>query len=94
MVDVADRDDAIRDGRLVRQPRDGDPASLPRSPAGLIHAETPLSQFRCGGCGYGASCRAAPERCPMCGGTVWDFQEWRPFKQFLDDLDRPLTRDT
>jgi hypothetical protein len=22
----------------------------------------------------------------MCGGSVWDFERWRPFKQFLDDV--------
>jgi rubrerythrin len=32
-----------------------------------------LSEFRCAGCGYGASCQIAPERCPMCGGSAWDF---------------------
>jgi rubredoxin len=41
------------------------------------HAEaelgSPLREFRCAGCGYGASCRIAPERCPMCSGSVWDF---------------------
>ncbi len=31
-----------------------------------------LSQFRCIGCGYGASCRAAPDRCPMCGDARWE----------------------
>jgi rubrerythrin len=34
-----------------------------------------LSRFRCDGCGYGASRRVAPERCPMCGGSVWTL-EW------------------
>jgi rubrerythrin len=37
-------------------------------------AELPLSRYRCTRCGYGASCRIAPERCPMCGGSVWDFE--------------------
>jgi len=31
-----------------------------------------LPQFRCMGCGYGASCRMAPERCPMCGASTWE----------------------
>ncbi len=57
-------------------------------------AETgPLSRFRCSACGYGASCRMAPERCPMCGGSVWDFEQWRPFQQLRADLDQPLARD-
>jgi hypothetical protein len=28
---------------------------------------------------YGASRSIAPERCPMCGGSVWENQPWRPF---------------
>ncbi len=36
-------------------------------------ARPPLWDFRCGECGYRARSRAAPERCPMCGGTVWEF---------------------
>jgi rubrerythrin len=32
-----------------------------------------LSEFRCSGCGYGARCQIAPDRCPMCGGAAWDF---------------------
>jgi hypothetical protein len=35
-------------------------------------ADRRLSQFRCTGCGYGACCRIAPERCPMCGGSTWE----------------------
>jgi hypothetical protein len=30
---------------------------------------------------------SAPERCPMCGGSVWEFEQWRLFTQFLSDLD-------
>jgi rubrerythrin len=58
-----------------------------------VDAEEPLAEFRCTGCGYGASCRTAPERCPMCGSTVWDFAEWRPLGRFLADLNQPLARD-
>src|SRR2546423_15251096 len=29
----------------------------------------------------------------MCGGSVWDFERWRPFKQFLDDVLRADRRD-
>jgi len=31
-----------------------------------------LREFRCTACSYGASCRIAPERCPMCGGGSWE----------------------
>lgn len=34
-----------------------------------------LSRFRCVGCGYGASCKIAPERCPMCTGKTWEYEE-------------------
>jgi hypothetical protein len=29
----------------------------------------------------------------MCGGSIWEYDEWRPFRDFLSDLDRPLTRE-
>jgi rubrerythrin len=34
-----------------------------------------LFRFRCVGCGYGASCKIAPERCPMCTGRIWEDEE-------------------
>lgn len=34
-----------------------------------------LFRFRCVGCGYGASCKIAPERCPMCTGQIWEHEE-------------------
>jgi rubrerythrin len=34
-----------------------------------------LFRFRCVGCGYGASCKIAPERCPMCSGKTWEYEE-------------------
>jgi rubredoxin len=48
-----------------------------RSPGqeGQAAAAERLSQFRCVSCGYGASCKIAPERCPMCGGGSWEYQE-------------------
>jgi hypothetical protein len=46
----------------------------------------PLFRFRCSACAYGASCRAAPERCPMCGGSTWEYESWRPSLALLDDL--------
>jgi rubrerythrin len=41
-------------------------------------AHRPRSELRCVNCGYGAIA-ALPIRCPMCGGEVWDFVDWRPF---------------
>jgi hypothetical protein len=37
----------------------------------LRSSALPLQQFRCVDCGYGASSRRAPARCPMCGGVDW-----------------------
>ena len=55
----------------------------------------PLLRFRCSTCGYGASCRAAPARCPMCGGSAWELEAWRPFGRLDEDLqaDLPLLAD-
>ena len=44
-----------------------------------------LERLRCGGCGYGVSVRKAPERCPMCHGSVWE-QEPRPLSALAHDL--------
>ena len=33
----------------------------------------------CAGCGYGVVVTDEPDRCPICGGTNWDFAPWRPF---------------
>ena len=45
-----------------------------------------LFRFRCVGCGYGASCKVTPARCPMCGGKTWEYED----QQSLADLDGPL----
>jgi rubrerythrin len=50
----------------------------------------PLSRFRCDGCGCGASDRIAPERCPMCGGSVWTLESPSPSR---DGADGPLKRE-
>lgn len=68
------------------------------SGSGLVAAQEargPLSQFRCAACGYGASCRLAPDRCPMCAGTVWSFESWRPSgRSFVGaDADEAVTRE-
>jgi hypothetical protein len=57
--------------------------------------ETPLFHFCCAGCSYRASCRIAPERCPLCGGSAWEYQSWRPFTSApLEPAgDLPLSRD-
>jgi len=52
----------------------------------FFSGETPLHRFRCVGCSYGASCSAAPERCPMCGGSTWEYEAWRPFSNLVSDL--------
>jgi rubredoxin len=50
---------------------------------GIVHdsalagARTQL--HRCTVCSYGASRSAAPERCPMCGESSWEFEDWRQF---------------
>ena len=35
----------------------------------------PVAAFeaRCACCNYGVVVRMAPERCPMCGTTVWEY---------------------
>jgi len=38
----------------------------------------PLLPFRCRGCGYRASCRRAPGRCPICGICAWEDDRWEP----------------
>jgi hypothetical protein len=54
---------------------------------------TELLQLRCARCRYGASCRTTPDRCPMCGSSIWHVEELRDFATFLSDLDEPLSRD-
>jgi hypothetical protein len=50
----------------------------------------PLRRFRCEGCGYGASRRMEPDRCPMCGGAEWGEEAWRPADALVHDLDAAL----
>ena len=42
-----------------------------------------LDRFRCVGCGYGASCKITPARCPMCGSKTWEYED----QQSSADLD-------
>lgn len=46
----------------------------------------PVHRFKCVNCSYGASRRIAPERCPMCGSSVWEHESWRPFSDFVEDV--------
>ncbi len=39
-------------------------------------------ELRCSACGYGVVVRIAPERCPMCRGSVWEHPH-RPHRQSL-----------
>jgi len=48
---------------------------------------SPLASMRCGTCGYGVSRRTAPARCPMCGGTEWEHDRWRPFSELVEGLE-------
>jgi len=48
------------------------------------HRAEPLTQLTCSGCGYGASCRVVPDRCPMCHESAWEYAAWRPFSSRLD----------
>jgi rubrerythrin len=57
-----------------------DPQQLGTTPAGPVH------RFKCVDCSYGASRRMAPERCPMCGSSVWEHETWRPFSAFVEDV--------
>jgi hypothetical protein len=59
--------------------RDDRGSEMERLPAHGEVKRLPLELFSCTGCGYGASRPIAPERCPMCGGSVWENQPWRPF---------------
>ena len=58
---------------------------------GVRYGHGPLHRFRCLGCSHGASEREAPERCPMCGGSVWEFEPWRLFSEIAREL-APLRR--
>ena len=57
-----------------------------RRPRAVKAVTERLSRFRCVGCGYGASCKIAPERCPMCTGKTWEYEE----RSGQPDLDWPL----
>jgi hypothetical protein len=48
---------------------------------------SPLLRLRCDGCGYRASVRVTPERCPMCGESGWLPEGWSPWSALTGDLD-------
>jgi len=58
---------------------------------GKASAASPVHRLRCVSCSYGASRAIAPERCPMCGGSSWEFENWRPFSQLQVDLSQAIT---
>jgi len=71
-----------------------------RTPPGIVtdlvgsHAQVAartLLEFRCAGCGYGARCAVAPDRCPTCSGAIWDSVRPTPFDEW--DATAPLTRE-
>jgi hypothetical protein len=59
--------------------------------AASSHARLPLLEFRCSGCGYGARCAVAPDRCPMCSGASWDSVTGSALHEW--DTLAPLARD-
>lgn len=69
-------------------------SAWPAAPGdGIRPSAEPLPQFRCAGCGYGACCPTAPDRCPMCGGRVWDDKELPTPESVVADLDHALGRE-
>jgi rubrerythrin len=47
---------------------------------------SPLRAMTCSTCGYGVSRATEPGRCPMCGGSDWEHEQWRPFADLVRDL--------
>jgi len=64
--------------------------------ATTIHAEyafdSPKHHVRCADCGYGAVVRTLPDECPMCRGSSWEPETWRPFGHLQDVWDGDGTR--
>jgi hypothetical protein len=48
--------------------------------------DSPLLRLRCAGCGYGASARQEPARCPMCGGVSWLAERKHAVSDLTHDL--------
>ena len=40
---------------------------------GLVGREDARFELRCSSCGYGVVVRIAPESCPMCQGSFWEY---------------------
>ena len=68
--------------------RRGGGAILPDMNRSADRPDSPaqLKSFRCGTCGYGSVRRSAPHRCPMCGGTNWQEERWKPYAAPLDEF--------
>jgi rubrerythrin len=45
---------------------------------GTAFGDVPRIELRCAVCGYGVIVRTAPETCPMCHGSVWNYATPRP----------------
>ena len=69
----------------VSPPIEGDPTPNEVHLDGRVSAH-PLLRFRCSGCGYGASSRREPDRCPMCGISAWEAEGWKPFADISVEL--------
>ena len=84
-VHSEEKDDPLADGATLAAAENATNGGSAADPDGLA---PPLHRFRCDRCGYAASCRMAPERCPMCGGAAWNFET-----RFRSDSEFPLRRD-
>jgi hypothetical protein len=57
-----------------------------------IEVRAPLRRMQCACCKYGVSCQNLPERCPMCGGSVWEHEPWGIFSRAWMEADGPRGR--
>lgn len=60
-----------------------------------LPVNVPPQDFRCTACGYGASGKIAPARCPMCSGSTWHHEARRraPAHASAHHATLPLARD-
>lgn len=58
-----------------------------------ISDKKPVVRLCCTGCGYDPHGTTATQKCPMCGGRVWDFVDWRPFTRSLEGRYRSARRE-
>jgi hypothetical protein len=55
---------------MIGEEREDDPASV--RVRSEVEAHLSMVDLCCAVCRYGVVVRMAPERCPMCGGSVWE----------------------